>query len=99
MNLSFGSLVLSKFLAEHVTGQFRLPIPVAPCLMEATWFPTVLNMLVHFLIGVPMYNISSWIFQWTEYLFNPLAAHRCVLCSRGSYDQSIRQWPGQLKYL
>ena len=39
------SLVLSKFLAEHVTSQFRLPIVVAPCWIEAPWLPTVLNML------------------------------------------------------
>ena len=39
-------LVLSKFLAEHVKGQLRHLILVAPCWMEATWLPTVLNMLV-----------------------------------------------------
>ena len=38
-------LVLSKFLAEHVKGQLRLLILVAPCQMEAPWHPTVLNML------------------------------------------------------
>ena len=32
-----------------VTGQFRLPILVAPCWMEAPWLPTVLNMLA----GIP----------------------------------------------
>ena len=37
-------LVLSKFLAEHVKGQLRLLILVAPCWME-TWLPTDLNML------------------------------------------------------
>ena len=39
-------LVLSKFLAEHVNGQLRHLILVAPCWMEAPWLPTVLNMLV-----------------------------------------------------
>ena len=29
--------VISKFLAEHVTGLFSLVIPVAPCWMEAPW--------------------------------------------------------------
>ena len=38
-------LVLSKFLAEHVKGQLRLLILVAPCWMGAPWLPTVLNML------------------------------------------------------
>ena len=38
-------LVLSTFLAEHVTGQLRLLILVAPCWMEAPWLHTVLSML------------------------------------------------------
>ena len=38
------SPVLSEFLSEHVTGQFRLLILVSSCWMEATWLPTVLNM-------------------------------------------------------
>ena len=38
-------LVLSKFLAEHVKGQLRHLILVAPHWMEAPWFPTALNML------------------------------------------------------
>ena len=44
--LALASLLLSMFLTQHVTGQFRLPILVAPCWMEASWLPTVLNMLV-----------------------------------------------------
>ena len=35
----YPTLVLSQFLAEHVTGQFRLVILVAPCWMEAPWLP------------------------------------------------------------
>ena len=42
---AFVPLVLSKFLAEHVKGQLRLLILVAPCMIEAPWLPTVLNML------------------------------------------------------
>ena len=38
-------LVLSKFLAEHVNGQLRHVILVAPCWVEALWLPTILNML------------------------------------------------------
>ena len=38
-------LVLSKFLTEHVKGQLRHLILVAPCWMEAPWLPTGLNML------------------------------------------------------
>ena len=42
---SFVPLVLSKFLAAHVTSQFRLLILVGPCLTETLWLPTVLSML------------------------------------------------------
>ena len=38
-------MVLSKFLIEHVKGQLRQLIKVAPCWMEAPWLPTVLTML------------------------------------------------------
>ena len=38
-------LVLSKFLVEHVNGQLRHLLLMAPCWMEALWLPTVLNML------------------------------------------------------
>ena len=38
-------LVLSKFLTEHVKGQLRHLILVAPCWLEAPWPPAVLNML------------------------------------------------------
>ena len=37
--------VLAKILAEHVTDQFRLLIPVAPCWMEVPWLPKVLHVL------------------------------------------------------
>ena len=43
--LALVPLVLSKFLAEHVNGQLRHLLLVAPCWMEAPWLPTVLNML------------------------------------------------------
>ena len=39
------SLVLSKFLAEHITDQFRILILVTPCWMEAAWLPKVIGML------------------------------------------------------
>ena len=45
-------MVLSKFMAEHMTGQFRLLMLVAPCWMEASWLPTVFSILKTFLIGV-----------------------------------------------
>ena len=43
--LALVPLVLSKFLAEHVNGQLKHLLLVAPCWMEAPWLPTVLNML------------------------------------------------------
>ena len=43
--LTLVPLGLSKFLAEHVKGQLRCLILVAPCWMEVPWLPTVLNML------------------------------------------------------
>ena len=43
--LALVPLVLSKFLAEHVNGQLRHLILVAPCWMEVPWLPTILNML------------------------------------------------------
>ena len=36
-------LVLSKFLVEHNTSQFRLLILMATCWIEVAWFSTVLN--------------------------------------------------------
>ena len=38
--LALDPLVLSKFLVEHVNGQLRHLILVAPCWMEAPWLPT-----------------------------------------------------------
>ena len=43
--LALVPLVLSKFLAEHVSGQLRHLILVASCWMEAPWLSTILNML------------------------------------------------------
>ena len=39
------SLVLFKFLLEHVMCPFRLLIVVAPCWMEVPWLPTVFSVL------------------------------------------------------
>ena len=43
--LALVPVVLSTFLAEHVSGQLRWLILVAPCWMGAPWLPTILNML------------------------------------------------------
>ena len=59
--LALVPLVLSKSLAEHVNGQIRWLILVAPCWMEAPWLPTVLNMLA----DVPQWKEwAGWCAQW-----------------------------------
>ena len=45
-------VVLSKFLAEHNKGQLRQLNLVMLCWMEASWLPTVLNMLADIPNGV-----------------------------------------------
>ena len=47
-------LVLSRFLAEHVKGQLRLLILVAPCWIEALRLPKALNMLTYVLCHCPI---------------------------------------------
>ena len=83
------SLVLSKFLAEHVTNQFRLLILVASYWMEAPWFTTVLNILEDVLHWCPIVKdhvIDILVGQVLKgsaiATFNPLAAHRCVAQTR-----------------
>ena len=99
-------LVLSKFLAEYVTGQFRLLILVAPIWMDTSWLPTVLNMLVdiphcypiitNLVIDVPV----DWMVKGLPSLPLTLWLLRNVCCAdRGSHPQSVRQWQGQLKHL
>ena len=72
-------LVLSKVLAECVTGQFRLLFVVAPCWMGASWFPTVLNMLEDAPYGCPIINFGC--------------AENCVAQTRFLFP-SLMQWQG-----
>ena len=98
-------LVLSKFWVEHVTGQLRHLILVAPW-MEAPWLSTVLNMLA---------NISRWcpiihdlimdvsvgqVLKGLPYLHLTLwlLSDGCY-ADRVSLPQSVRWWWGQLKHL
>ena len=97
-------IILSTFLAEHVTGQLRLCILVASCWMEASWLPTVLNMLVDITHCCPVIQ-NLVMFQWTRCTRSaigtlPLQWLRDVFCvDRGSHPQSVRQWQGQLDNL
>ena len=47
-------LVVSKFLAEHVTGEFIIFIHITPCWMETPWPHTVLKMLEVIPLCVPI---------------------------------------------
>ena len=64
---------LSKFQVEHVTGQFRLLILVAPCWMEASRLFTVLNIFE---------DIPQWCYMGKdrEGFFNRLATKRVDIC-------------------
>ena len=80
-------LVLAKFLAEHVNGQLRHLLLVAPCWMEAPWLPTVLSMLADVprqcsIVKDLVVDVSvGQALKGLQYLhLNPLAAQRCVLC-------------------
>ena len=79
-------LVLSKFQIEHVKDQFRCLILVAPSCKEATWLPTVLNMLADVPNCYPIVqNISmddsvDQVLKAQPQLYLTLAAQRYVLC-------------------
>ena len=88
-------LVLSKFLAEHVMGQFRLLILVASCWMEASWLPTVLNMLedipLHCLVikDLTMDVLVGQVLKDLPYLHLTLWLFRDMCCTdKGSLPQS-----------
>ena len=99
-------LVLSKFLAEHVNGQLRHLLLVAPCWMEAPWLPTILNMLADVPWWCPIIKdlvmdvLVGQALKGLRYLHITLWLHS-NLCytDRGSLPWSVRQWQGQLKCL
>ena len=99
-------LVLSRFLAEHVNGQLRHLILVAPCWMEAPWLPTVLNMLVDVPWQCPIVkdlvmDVSvGQALKGLQYLYLTLwqLSNVCYI-DRGSLPWSVRWWWGQLEHL
>ena len=99
-------LVLSKFLAEHVNGQLRWLILVAPCWMEAPWLPTVLNMLADVPWWCPIIkdlimDVSvGQVLKGLQYLHLTLwqLSDVCYV-DRGSLPQSVNWWWGQLEHL
>ena len=90
-------LVLSKFLAEHVNGQLRHLILVAPCWMEAPWLPTILNMLADVPWWCPIVkdlivDVSvGQVLKGLQYLHLTLwqLSNLCY-ANRGSLPQSVR---------
>ena len=94
--LALVPLVLSKFLVEHVNGQLRHLLLVAPCWMEAPWLPTVLNMLADVPWQCPIVKDLVMDVSVGQVLgsvisaFNPLAAQQCVLCRQG-FSSSVCQ--------
>ena len=104
--LALVPLVLSKFLAEHVNGQVRHLLLVAPFWMEAPWLPTVLNILADVPQQCPIVkdlivNVSvGQVLKGLQYLHLTLwlLSNMCY-ANRGSLPWSVRQWLGQLKHL
>ena len=104
--LALVPLVLSKFLAEHVNGQLRHLILVAPCSMEAPWLPTVLNMLAYVPQWCPIIKdlivdaLVGQALKGLQYLHLTLwQLSDICYANRGSLPWSVRQWQGQLKCL
>ena len=99
-------LVLSKFLAEHVNGQLRHLILVAPCWMEAPWLPTALSMLADIPQQCPIIkdlvvDVSvGQALKGLRYLHLTLwLLSNVCYADKGSLPQSVRQWQGQLEHL
>ena len=91
-------LVLSMFLAEHVKGELRLLILVAPCWMEAPWLPIALNILADVPQHCPIIkdlvtDVSvGHMLKDLPYLHLTIWLLRDVCCAgRGSLPQSVRQ--------
>ena len=99
-------LVLSKFLAEHVNGELRHLILVAPCWMEAPWLPTVLNMMADVpqqccIIKDLVLDVSvSQVLKGLQYLHLTLwQLSNVCYTDRGCLPPSVRWWQGRLKHL
>ena len=95
--LALVPLILSQFLVEHVNGQLRHLLLVAPCWMEAPWLPTVLNMLVDvpwcpLLKDLVMDVLVGQALKGLQYLHLTLwlLSNMCY-ADRGSLPWSVRQ--------
>ena len=95
---ALGPLTLSTFLAEHITGQFRLLLLVLPCWMVASWLPTVLNMLEDIPCQWPIIKdfimdvLVGWVPNGLPFFNLTLWLLRNLCCAdKGSLPQSVRQ--------
>ena len=99
-------LIRYKFQAEHVKGQLRWLILVAPCWIEAPWLPSVLNILADVPWQCPIIKdlivdvLVGQALRGLPYLHLTfwLLSNVCYT-DRGSFPQSVRQWQGQLENL
>ena len=88
-SLALVPLVLSKFLMEHITGQFRLLTLVGPCWMEAPWLLIVLGILEDILHQCPIIKPYLGCFgtpgaqRSAVAAFNPLSAYRYAFHRQG----------------
>ena len=104
--LALVPLVLAKFLAEHLNGQLRHLLLVAPCWMEGPWLPTVLSMLADIPRWCPIVkdliaDVSlGQVLKGLCYLHLTLWLLSDVCyANKGSLPWSVRQWQGQLECL
>ena len=95
--LTLVPLVLTMFLAEHVSGQLSQLILVAPCWMEAPWIPTIFNMLGDVPQQCPIIkdlimDVSvGQVLKGLHYLYLTLWQLSGVCCAdRGSLPWSVR---------
>ena len=97
-------MVLSRFVAEHLTGLFRFLIFIVPCWMEAPWFHTVLTMLEYALWQYSMAKDVNRDVLVDQVLIGLPSLHctvwllKNVCCAdKGSLPQSVRKWWGDLR--
>ena len=91
-----GLLVLSKYQAEHITGQCGLLILYAPCCIEVSWLSTVLNMFKDIPHQFPIIKDLRYI----SILKGLLSLHftfwllRDMLCRYGFSPSVYQAWQG-----
>ena len=91
-------LVLSKYLAKHVIGQFRILIVIASCWIKDCWLPSVLSMLEDvqhwcpIMINFVMDVLLGWVLKFLPLLYLTIWLLRDAGCSDNGSPQSARHW-------